>query len=198
MLADGVIGEVEAVEVEVGSGTRHYDNWRTDPAMAGIGSIYNVGVHALDFLRLILASEAVEVVAMFDHEPGSGAVERLGMVLIRLANGTMAYANCNERLAYPRNDVVFFGTKGRIAGFGLTRARVDGQLTVLTGQGETTTPYPAPGAHRLSVAAFTNAVLSDQEPSASGLDGLRSMQLCDAIARSVTERRVVQVDNTDP
>jgi 1,5-anhydro-D-fructose reductase (1,5-anhydro-D-mannitol-forming) len=166
--------------------------------MAGFGSVYNVGVHALDFLRLILASEAVEVVAMFDQEPGGGAVERLGMVLIRFANGTMAYANCNERLAYPRNDVVFFGSKGRIAGFGLTRARVDGHLTVLTEEGETTTAYPAPGAHRRSVAAFTKAVLSDQEPNASGIDGLRSMQLCDAIGRSVAERRVVEVDHTDP
>ena len=198
LLADGVIGEVEAVEIEVGSGTRRYDNWRTNPETAGLGSIYNVGVHAFDFLRLILASEAVEVAAMFDQEPGSGAVERLGMVLIRFASGTLAYVNCNERLAYPRNDVVFFGTNGRIAGFGLTRARVDGHLTVTTAEGETTTPYPAPGAHRLSVAAFTKAVLAGEEPNASGMDGLRSMQLCDAIARSVAERRVVQVDHSDP
>ena len=198
MLAGGLIGEVEAVEVEVGSGTRHYDNWRTDPEMAGLGSIYNVGVHALDFLRFILDSEAVEVCAMFDREPGSGAVERLGMVLIRFANGTMAYANFNERLAYPRNDIVFFGSKGRIAGFGLTRARVDGQLTVVTDAGETTTPYPAPGAHQRAVAAFAKAVLSDETPNASGLDGLRSMQLCDAIPRSVVERRVVEVDHINP
>jgi 1,5-anhydro-D-fructose reductase (1,5-anhydro-D-mannitol-forming) len=198
MLTGGVVGEVEAVEVEVGSGTRRYDNWRTDPEMAGLGSIYSVGVHVLDFLRLILASEAVEVAAMFDQEPGGGAVERLGMVLIRFANGTMAYANCNERLAYPRNDVVFFGSKGRIAGFGLTRARVDGQLTVLTEEGETTTSYPAPEAHQRAVAAFSKAVLSDETPNASDIDGLRSMQLCDAIARSVAERRVVQVVHTDP
>jgi predicted dehydrogenase len=110
----------------------------------------------------------------------------------------MAYANCNERLAYPRNDVVFFGSKGRIAGFGLTRARIDGQLNVLTEEGETTTTYPAPGAHQRSVAALTKAVLSNQEPNASDIDGLRSMQLCDAIARSVAERRVVPVDHTDP
>ena len=198
MIGRGEIGDIEAVEVEVGSGTRHYDNWRTDPELAGLGSIYNVGVHALDFLRFILDSEAVEVSAMFDREPGSGAVERLGIALIRFANGTMAYVNFNERLTYPRNDVVFFGSKGRIAGFGLTRARVDGELTVVTEEGETTTPYPAPGAHQRSVAAFANAVLSDQEPNASGLDGLRSMQLCEAIARSVTERRVIEVDQTDP
>jgi predicted dehydrogenase len=43
------------------------------------------------------------------------------------------------------------------------------------------------------LAAFTHAVLSDEEPNASGLDGLRSAQICEAIARSARERRLVQV-----
>ena len=194
LLATGAIGEILAVEVEVGSGTRHYTNWRNEPHMAGLGSVYNVGVHAFDFLRLILDSEAIDVVALFDHVPGTGEVERLGMILLRYANGTMAYVNCNEKVAFPHNDFVFFGSEGRIAGYGLTRARVDGELTVVTENGSTTTPYPAPGAHQRAIAAFTDAVLTDGEPSASGLDGLRSMELCDAIARSVTERRTVRVD----
>jgi len=198
MLATGAIGEIQAVEVEVGSGTRHYTNWRNEPGMAGLGSVYNVGVHALDFLRLILDSEVVDVSAMFDHGPGTGAVERLGMILLRFANGTMAYVNCNEKVAFPRNDVVFFGSEGRIAGYGLTRARVDGELTVVTENGSTTTAYPAPGAHQRAIAAFTDAVLSDREPNASGLDGLRSMELCDAIARSAAERRIVRVDYSNP
>ena len=53
--------------------------------------------------------------------------------------------------------------------------------------------YPAPEAHRLSLAAFTNAVLSGEEPNASGLDGLRSAQVCEAIERSARERRLVEV-----
>lgn len=198
LLATGAIGEIQAVEVEVASGIRRYTNWRNEPDMAGLGSVYNVGVHALDFLRLILDSEALDVAALFDHEPGTGEVERLGMILLRFATGTMAYVNCNEKVAFPRNDVVFFGSEGRISGYGLTRARVDGELTVVTGNGSTTTPYPAPGAHQRAIAAFTDAVLADRQPDASGVDGLRSMELCDAIARSVAERRTVQVDYSDP
>ena len=197
-LAAGEIGEIQAVEVEVGSGPRHYTNWRNEPGMAGLGSVYNVGVHALDFLRLILDSEALEVAAMFDRQPDTGEVERLGMILLRFAGGTMAYVNCNEKVALPRNDVVFFGSAGRIGGYGLTRARVDGELTVVAGNDSTTTPYPAPGAHQRAIAAFADAVLTDREPNASGLDGLRSMQVCDAIARSAAERRVVEVDYSYP
>jgi 1,5-anhydro-D-fructose reductase (1,5-anhydro-D-mannitol-forming) len=193
MVADGEIGEVELIQVEGSSGPRQYDNWRTDPEMAGLGSLYNVGVHVLDFLGWILDAEAIEVTGFFDERPGSGQVERLATVLMRFSNGTVAYVNSNEKIHFPKNDIVIYGTKGRIAGSGLTRARIDGDLQVLTGDGETMTPYPSPQAHRRAVAAFTNAVLTDQDPNASGLDGLRSMQLCEAIARSVVERRTVDV-----
>ena len=194
MVAEGVIGDVDLIQVEGSSGPRHYDNWRADPEMAGLGSLYNVGVHVLDFLGWILNAEAIEATGFFDQQPGSGRVERLATVLLRFSNGTIAYVNSNEKVHFPKNDIVIYGNKGRIAGPGLTRARVDGDLQVVTEDGETIIPYPSPGAHRRSVAAFTNAVLTDREPNASGLDGLRSMQLCDAIARSVVERKSIEVD----
>lgn len=194
MLSEGRLGDIDVIQVEGGSGLRHYDNWRADPNMAGLGSLYNVGVHILDFLGWILDAAATEVTALFDQQPGSGKVEMLAMVLLRFDNGTMAYLNGNEKLVFPQNDITIYGKKGRIIGAGLTRSRADGELRVLTEDGETITPYPSPGAHRRSVAAFTKAVLTGQTPNASGLDGLRSMRLCDAIARSVTERRTVTVE----
>ena len=194
MVAEGRIGDIEVIQVEGGSGPRHYENWRADPAIAGLGTLYNVGVHMLDFLGWILDSEATDVTALFDQEPGSREVEMLAMVLLRFRNGTMAYLNANERILFPQNDIAIYGKEGRIVGSGLTRSRADGELHLLTKEGETVTPYPSPGAHRRSVAAFARAVLAGQTPNASGADGLRSMQLCDAIARSVMERRTVAVD----
>ena len=194
MVSEGRIGDIEVIQVEGGSGPRHYDNWRADPAMAGLGTVYNVGVHMLDFFRWILDSEATEVTALFDRQPGSGEIEMLAMVLLRFGNGTMAYLNANERLLFPQNDIAIHGKKGRIIGAGVTRSRADGELRLLTEEGETVTPYSNVGAHRRSVAAFARAVLAGETPNASGVDGLRSIQLCDAIARSVRERRTVEVD----
>jgi 1,5-anhydro-D-fructose reductase (1,5-anhydro-D-mannitol-forming) len=193
MITDGVIGEVEVVQAQVGSGTRHYDNWRADPHMAGLGTVHNVGVHGLDFLRVILASDPVEVVAMFDRGPETGGIEMLALITMRFGNGALVQYDANERVRDPLNDIVIYGTTGRIVGRSLTRSRSDGELAVLTDHGETVVPYPAPEAHRLSLAAFTRAVLAGEEPNASGLDGLRSAQVCEAIDRSVRERRVVEV-----
>lgn len=193
LIREGVIGEIEAVQLQVGSGPRHYDNWRADPEIAGLGSVHNVGVHGLDFLRVILGSDPVEVMAMFDADPNTGRVEMLALILIRFENGALVQYNCNERLRDPLNDIAIFGSAGRIVGTHFTRSRSDGELTVLTEVGDTVTRYPAPEAHRLSLAAFTHAVLNDEAPNASGLDGLRSAQICEAIGRSVRERRLVEV-----
>lgn len=194
IIAEGRIGEVQIVQMEVSSGPRHYDNWRADRDLAGLGSVHNVGVHALDLLRVVLDSEPVEVAAMFDQPAGSRAVEMLGLVLIRFDNGTLVYSNFNETVPYPVNDIRIYGSAGRITGSGFTRSRVDGRLTLLNSEGEKATDYRAPEAHRLGLARFTESVLAGEAPSPSGIDGLRSVQVCDAIGRSVEERRTVTVD----
>lgn len=193
IIADSTIGTVEVMQVEISSGPRHYANWRADPEIAGLGSVFNVGVHALDFVEVLVGSSPIEVAAMFDHDLRSQRVETQALILIRFANGTLAYVNCNERTHSPQNDIAIYGTKGRILGKNFTRSRSDGELRVMTEDGESVTPYPAPQAHRLCLAAYTRAVLTGREPDPSGIDGLRSMRLCDAIATSVRERRIVEV-----
>lgn len=198
MIAAGDIGRPLLVEVEVASGTRHWDNWRADPQMAGLGTVHNVGVHALDFLRVLLGSEPVEVTALFDRPAGAEEVEYIALLLLRFANGTLVSVNANEAVPHPTNTIAIHGTDGRIIGTHLTRAPVGGELRVLRDGEETVTEYPAVAAHRAAVAAFTAAVLSGEEPSPSGIDGLRSVELCDAIGRSVDERRTVTVEARHP
>ena len=194
MIGDGILGEIQTIEMDVGSGTRNYTNWRADPAMAGIGSVYNVGVHMLDVLNIILDAEPIEVSAMFDRSPSSGNVEMQALILIKFENGTLVYANCNERTTYPRNMITVQGSKGRLIGDNVTRSREDGILHLLTEDTQTSSTFPPPGAHQLCVSQFTRAVLAGEQPRATGRDGLRSMLLCDAIARSVAERRHVVVE----
>lgn len=193
LIAEGVIGDVRVVQLQVASGPRHYTNWRADPGIAGLGTVHNVGVHGLDFLRVLLGSDPVEVIAMIDPAPDSGEVEMLALIQLRFQSGALVQYNANETLRDPLNDIVIYGTEGRVIGRGFTRSRNDGELAVLTDSGETVTRYPAPEAHRLSMAAFTKAVLAGDEPNASGQDGLVSAQLCEAIGRSAREGRLVPV-----
>jgi 1,5-anhydro-D-fructose reductase (1,5-anhydro-D-mannitol-forming) len=194
IIGSGVLGEVQTIEMDVGSGTRNYTNWRADPAMAGIGSVYNVGVHMLDVLTVILDAEPIEVSAMFDRSPASGNVEVQALILIKFDNGTLVYANCNERTAYPRNMITVQGSTGRLIGDNVTRSREEGTLHLVTTDTQTSSTFPPPGAHQLCVSQFAQAVLTGEQPRATGSDGLRSMRLCEAITRSVVEHRHVMVE----
>ena len=50
-----------------------------------------------------------------------------------------------------------------------------------------TTEYPSINAHAACVAAFSKALSAGRDPVPSGIDGLRSAQLTDAMARSAQE-----------
>ena len=186
IVASGEIGEVMLVQIEASPGARsggRLSTWRVDPAMAGLGTTMSIGVHIYDILRYLLSSEITGVSAFFDTP--RGVMEETNLSTFRFANGVMAQVNINEKVPTPYNDFVIQGSKGRITGRGVTRSREGGVLQVLTADGETrTTEYPATNAHAASVAGFSRMLLEGSDPSPSGIDGLRSVQLTDAMARS--------------
>ena len=192
IIANGDIGEVVAVQVDASPGAVPLGGWRADPELAGLGAVNNIAVHIHDLLRFLIAAEVSEVSAMFDTGR-SPALERMPMVLMRFANGAMAFANGNQLTPKPLNDIVIHGTTGRIDGRGITRPGMEGDMRVMTADGETTKHYSSHDAYERTVAAFSRAILDGREPDPSGLDGLRNVQISDAIRRSAREGRVVEV-----
>ena len=186
------IGDVILVQVEVSAGAGTLRSWRADPALAGLGSINNIAVHAYDLLRYLLGSEVREVMAMTDVGR-SAELERMVLALLRFQNGTMAYVNANQKVAHYQPDIDLYGTEGRIVGIDCTRPFRDGELRVVTQAGEQITTHSSRDAVVRSVAAFNDAVRDDREPNPSGLDGLRNVQLTEAVIRSAREGRLVEV-----
>jgi len=180
------IGELQVVQVEASPGARpggRLGSWRVDSAVAGLGTTYSIGVHVYDILRYLLASEITMVSAFFDTP--RNVMEETNLSLFRFANGVLGQLSVHEKTPYPHNDFVIYGSKGRILGRGLTRSRAGGELLVTTADGKTrTTEYPSVNAHAACVAAFSKALIEGRDPAPSGIDGLRSVQLTDAMARS--------------
>ena len=161
-------------------------SWRGDPALAGLGTSMNVGVHVYDILRYLLSSEIVQVSALFDAAPG--VMERTSLATFKFANGVMAQLNVNQTTPNAHNDFVIYGDKGRITGKGLTRSRAGGELQVITNDGASrSTAFSAVNAHAACVVGFSQAILEGSAPVASGIDGLRSVQLTDAMGKSAWE-----------
>jgi 1,5-anhydro-D-fructose reductase (1,5-anhydro-D-mannitol-forming) len=186
IIESGEIGDVHLVQLEASPGARaggRLATWRVDPAVAGLGTTYSIGVHVYDILRYLLAAEITMVSAFFDTP--RGVMEETNLSLLRFANGALGQLSVHEKSPLPHNDFVVYGSKGRITGRGLTRSRAGGELQVLSTDGKTrSTEFPAINAHGACVAAFSDALLAGRAPVPSGIDGLRSVQLTDAMARS--------------
>ena len=183
VIASGEIGEVQIVQIEARSPGGRFTTWRGDPVMAGLGTTMSTGVHIYDTLRFLLSSEIATVSAFFDTP--RGIMEMANMSMLEFSNGVIAQVSVHEKAPFPYNDFVIHGNKGRITGKGLTRSRMGGELQVMTADGKTrSTEFPVTDAHGASVAAFSKALADGREPDPSGLDGLRSAQLTDAMARS--------------
>jgi 1,5-anhydro-D-fructose reductase (1,5-anhydro-D-mannitol-forming) len=192
IVQDGSLGEIRVVQVEMSPGRTLLKGWRTDPELAGMGAVNNLGVHAFDLIGYLLGAEVTEVTALTGHEADL-APETLALVLLRFASGALAYVNVNQSVAQPQADIIVYGTKGRVVGRSCTRMNMSGTLAVLNEDGETTIETASYDAYRRAVAAFAHAVASGREPSPSGLDGLRSAELTAAIGEAASTGRVTAV-----
>jgi 1,5-anhydro-D-fructose reductase (1,5-anhydro-D-mannitol-forming) len=194
VIDSGEIGEIVSAQIDGSGGSAPLGGWRANQDLAGLGSVNNVAVHLYDVLRFLIGSEVTEVSAMFDVGR-EAKLEVLPMVLMRFASGALAYANGNQLTAMPLNDVVIHGTKGRIYGRGITRDWKGGEVRVTTAAGERSKKFEAYDCYEHLVAAFSKAILDGRDPNPSGVDGLRCVQITDAIQESAREGRVVAVES---
>lgn len=186
LLADGEIGRPVLAEVEMSPGRTLLKGWRTDPAMAGVGTTNNVGVHGYDLLRYLFGAEVVEATAMFGHEPGI-APDVISLALLRFDNDALAYVNVNQAAPHPRADLVVHGTEGRVVGTNVTRPGLSGEFQVLGRSGERRFSVDSSDCYRRTVAEFAEAVLDGRPVTPSGEDGLTSARLVDALATAATQ-----------
>jgi 1,5-anhydro-D-fructose reductase (1,5-anhydro-D-mannitol-forming) len=193
VIESGEIGDIVAAQIDGGPGYAPLGGWRADPELAGLGSVNNIAVHLYDLLRFLVGSEVTEVSAMFDVGR-EAKLEIMPMVLMRFASGALAYANGNQLTAMPLNDIVIHGTKGRIDGRGITRNWKEGEMRIATAAGERSGKYQTYDCYDRLVAAFSKALIDGRDPNPSGVDGMRCVQITDAIQKSAREGRVVQVE----
>ena len=192
LVRDGGIGRVVTAEAQIGTRGNLPRGWRTDPVLAGMGTLNNIGVHALDILRYLIGSEVADVAAIASSEPGF-EVDTTDLVLLRFRNGTLAQMSASQAVPYPRDDIALYGTEGRVLAPNLSRPDRDSAISFITRDGEQAFPASSRDSYLRLIEAFTDAVTSGRDPSPSGEDGLRSVELTAAIGDSIRERRVVSL-----
>jgi predicted dehydrogenase len=116
-------------------------------------------------------------------------------MILRFDQGTLATMCCGRRLPDSRNDLTVYGSLGRISMRAALWEGRQGALDVTSETVHTTEVYPLqPLANFVDeLTDFQHAIRDNREPAATGLDGLRVVQVTLAMIESARHGRTVQI-----
>lgn len=183
LISSGELGEIVLVTGEWHTAYGVWSNWRADPRKAGADILSAVGVHVFDLLGFLIGADVVETAAIVDRAKDTGLDQTIA-ASVRYANGVMGSVTLTRRARSMVNSVRILGTAGSATGFGTLGMTPTGYLDVTIGGVSERREMPVIDLYAAQFEAFEAAVAAKQTPSASGLDGLKSVALASKILSS--------------
>jgi 1,5-anhydro-D-fructose reductase (1,5-anhydro-D-mannitol-forming) len=149
--------------------------WKSDPRMAGGGAWMGLGVHVLDLLRWLLGREPSRVVAASDAR--GEALDRTFLAAIELGD-CLADVQVSRRVGLHPNGLMIQGEEGELRA--LDALAMGGEGVLVGGDGWPLM-HGRNDPYRVQLEAFAAAVRGEQAFHADGADGVRSVELTQAI-----------------
>jgi len=175
------------------------DGWHGTWSMDG-GALMNQAIHHIDALLWFLG-EPQSVFAYTATLAHKMEAEDTGIAVVRFKSGALGVIEAST-ITYPENlegSLALFGEKGsvKVGGTALNRRliwKIDGQLELeqhLLAREAVDPPTVYGFSHQEQIAEMMAAVLQDREPSTSGREARKSLQLVTALYKSVREGKEV-------
>ena len=206
LVADGALGRVTLAQGQWGFGSRGQETfppreglrqWWDDPeAIGGASTMMGTGVHVMDLLRFVLSREMVEVAAITDGQTAERPLEQIATLSLRFAGGTLGTLVCGRLLPDTRNDLALYGINGRFTSRETIWEAQKGDIEVVSDTVNLAEAYPDNylGNFIAQAEDFQRAVTEDREPVATGVDGLRVVEVTLAAIESARSGRIVKID----
>ena len=205
LVQQGVLGSIVLTQAQLGNGERGQlsrtirtglSEWWEHPEMiGGASTMIGGGVHAIDDMHFLLGQNVVEIAAITDGQNLENALEGIASMCLRFDGGAVGMMVCSGRIPDSKNDVVIYGSDGRIVLKDASRPSMGGELEVVSETVNNTVAYePDPLLlFKWQTEAFNRAILNDEEPAASGIDGLKIIQVTLAMIESASTGRTVKI-----
>ena len=173
----------------------HLQGWRLTSPGAGGGVVLDITVHDADTLRFVLDDEPVSVTAMVQASGmASAGLEDGIMGVSRFRSGLVAQWHDAFTTRYATTGFEVHGTDGSLIATNCMTQRPIGEVLLRTAAGEEWLSIDHGNLYERNIRAFQSAVRGEGSPSASGVDGVRSMALAIAAIQSAAEGREIQVE----
>jgi predicted dehydrogenase len=174
--------------------------WFVDPKLAGGGAIMDHTVHLVDIMRWYLGSEAVEVYAQTNKifHASEVEVETGGLEMITFQNGVFAtidtswcrppywptWGGLTFEMVTERGVVIVDGFKQNITVYSHANQRPVWQ-------------YWGSDMNQAMIGEFISAIHDGREPSVTGVDGLRAVEVVMAAYDSARAGQPVKIQKTN-
>jgi 1,5-anhydro-D-fructose reductase (1,5-anhydro-D-mannitol-forming) len=192
----GVIGRCIEVSIQrcTPAGMVSHDpaDWRRNRALAGLGTLYDMGPHVFDLLRWITGAEPRRVAALVQPPWASGKPDDRSVTAIEMDDGSLATVRLMREVPKPSNTIALYGTEGSIIS-GPTRGVDPLRYTVHTARGDEEHAVPVARAYVAEIEQFARQVAGDWGPAATPADALRLVALSAAIITSLEHDTIVDV-----
>ena len=192
------LGALRMIEASNGQNNANDGQWRLVRAMAGGGSLPDVGLYCLNAARFISGEEPVEISARTVQpadDPRFKEVEDLCSFTLRFPSGVLAV--CNSGYSFRENR--FIRVMGTEAWAGLDPAFGYDNLSMQIGHRKDKSSsieqrrWSPKNQFALEMDAFAHAITHDHAPLTPGEEGLADMRVIEAIYQSAASGSIIKM-----
>lgn len=197
LLAEGVIGEVQAVTAGIGSGAQ--GGWFASAQMGG-GALLYLGSHLVDEVLWFVQDDPVQVYAHVRHRDG-GETDETAAFQLRFAGGTVAQCLVTEATEGWFDFVNIYGRRGRIslASSNWLRYEILVSTTGMAAYDQPTAICPLLSGDPImmmlvpEVEEFAAAIQENRQPAVTATDGRLVLKVLDAVFESGRTGRPAEI-----
>lgn len=195
LIDTGRLGTVQAIRVAHAVYLPpNLQGWRIDNPAAGGGVIPDIVVHDADTVRFHLGEDPVEVMAFERAESLGKGVEDSAMCVFRMPSGVLVQTHEGFTIRHAGTSFEVHGTEGSVIAKNIMTQRGVGQITLRTEAGEEDIPFSDHNLYERAVGLFVDACAGQGAPSATGIDGIKSLAVAAAVKQAATTGTRVTVD----
>lgn len=199
LIASGTLGTISslrmfhAVELPL-----HLRGWRLDSPSAGGGVIADLTVHNADCVRFLLGEDPVSVVAHMAATGLGQGVEDSAMSVWAMPSGAMVFSHESFTHPFAASGLEVHGTHGTVLARGVMSQDPVGEIDLVTRSGTTRVNFDSAGLYETVVRNFYATVAGIATLAASGRDGVKSLQIADAVRNAALSGKRQTVNYGEP
>jgi glucose-fructose oxidoreductase len=187
------MGPTRVIMAEMGFNIGNPGQWRLKKAMAGGGSMMDIGIYGLNAARYLTGEEPTEVYAMLSTTPNDvrfAEVEENITFQLRFPSGILA--NCVSSYGTSFNK---FRVNKKLGAFELDPATpyTGLRMRVFRGNNVEDRSLPQRDHFQLEMDHFSECIQTSKEPLTPGEEGLKDMRIIEAIYQSAREGKPIKL-----